>query len=37
MRGLDPRILFVAAKKDGRVEPGHDELNDAETYFPLSA
>jgi hypothetical protein len=23
---LDTGILFVAAKKDGRVKPGHDEM-----------
>jgi len=25
MRGLDPRIRFVATKEDDRVTPGHDE------------
>jgi len=25
-RGLDPGILSLAAKEDGRVAPGHDEI-----------
>jgi len=29
MPGLDPGILLVAAREDGRVKPGHDEMGES--------
>ena len=35
MPGLDPGILFLAAKKDRRVKPGDDDVVEMSTCFLL--